>query len=136
MSQILADNGLFGETVKISEIIKLDIEGDGVDEVLIIASNANSSDMVNGQYSIVVMRKIMEGNVESIFLIKDIRTNLPTELNTRTIYEYELCDVVDLNYDGDCELLIKSEYYEGHCYHVYEIEDNEYKIVLEDGSEE
>ena len=135
MSQILADNGLFGETVKISEIIKLDIEGDGVDEVLIIASNANSSDMVNGQYSIVVMRKIMEGNVESIFLIKDIRTNLPTELNTRTIYEYELCEVVDLNYDGVCELLIKREYYEGHCYQVYEIDDNEYKIVLENGSE-
>ena len=134
MSQILADNGLFGETVKISEIIKLDIEGDGVDEVLIIASNANSSDMVNGQYSIVVMRKIMEGNVESIFLIKDIRTNLPTELNTRTIYEYELCEVVDLNYDGVCEFLINSEYYDGHCSFVYEIDDYAFKIVLDNAS--
>ncbi len=135
IAEILANNGLKNEHVNIDTIIRTDIEDDGVDEVLIIASNTFVENKIKGQYSIVVLRKIINGKVESLFLVKDILTNLPTDISDKLYYKYELCEIVDLNHDKNYELLIKREYYEGYCYQVYKLIDNEFRIVLENGSE-
>jgi len=118
MAQILTENGLEGEPVHISQIIKTDLENDGTDEELIIASGDN--------YSIVVLRKAADDNFESIFLVKDIKTSY--------IDKYSLCEVVDLNYDDVCDLLIRKERDGKYYYQVYEFLDNKFEIVIGNGN--
>jgi len=131
IAQILSDNGLEGEPVNISEIIETDIEDDGKNEVLIVASNIDAENKVKGQYSIVVLIKTEDVNTEFVFIAKEIIADLPTDSSGSLIFKYKLCEVADLNYDDICELLMKKEDNEGYCYQVYELADNEFKIVLE-----
>lgn len=133
IAEILADHGLEDETVHIREIVKTDLEGDGMEEVLLIASNIDSPDQRNGQYSIAVIRKVMDGKVESLFLTKEIRNGLPDGLENRLLNNYELLEIVDLDHDDVCELLIKQTYYEGDYYHIYKLVDGEMRLILENG---
>lgn len=133
ISEILADNGLDEETVHISEIVKTDLEGDGIDEVFIIASNMNAPDQLKGQYLIVVLQKIMDDKVESIFLKKHITKVQPEDLEERLTPDYELREVVDLDHDGVCELLLAETWHEGSSYQVYKMLNGEMQLILENG---
>lgn len=133
MAEILADHGLENEPVHIREIVRTDLEGDGVDEVLMIASNIGSPNRLKGQYSIVVLRKIIDGKVESIFLVKDIKDSLPYDSENRLLYDYGLREIVDLDHDGIYELLITETYYEGQYYLVYKFVNGEPQLVLANG---
>jgi len=135
IAQLLSDNELQGEAVHIDGIFQMDLEGDGIDEVLIMASNIHAENNVKGQYSIVVLRKIIDGKVESLFLIKDIKPELPTDGSDSLHYDYKLCEIVDLNRDGVCELLIKRSFYEGYSYVVYELINGKFEIVMQNGFE-
>ena len=133
--ELLTDNGLEGESVFIQDIYETDLEGDGVNETLIIASNAGSGEIKEGEYTFVVLRKIIEGKVESLFLVKDIITELPEDPTWRLVYQYKLCEVADLNSDGICELLIKRQYYEGYLYQVYQLQNDSFDMVMANGIE-
>ncbi|GEM_PF-5724299 len=133
IAEILAENDLEGEPVHIREIVRTDLEGDGLEEVLIVASNINAPDKLKGQYSMVVLRKVIDGNVETIFLTEQIKHGLPVETEQRLLYDYELCEIVDLDHDGVCELLIAESYYEGLFYLVYKLVDDEPQLMLING---
>lgn len=133
IAKILADNGLVGEPVHIREIVKTDLEGDGIDEVLIVASNIDAPDQNKGQYSIVLLRKVIDGKVESLFLTKQIKNMLPGDWNDRLLYDYALREIVDLDHDGVCELLLSETYYEGRFYLIYKLVDGEMQLILENG---
>lgn len=133
IAKILADNGLEGEPVHIREIVKTDLEGDGIDEVLLVASNLAAPDQNKGQYSIVLLRKVIDGKIESLFLTKQIKNMLTGDWNDRLLYDYELREIVDLDHDGVCELLLSETYHEGRFYLVYKLVDGEMQLILENG---
>ena len=135
LAELLADNDLEEETVFIQEIWETDLEGDGVNETLIIASNAGSGEIKEGEYTFIVLRKIIDGKVESLFLVKNITTELPEDPTTRLVYQYKLCEIADLNADGICELLIKRQYHEGYLYQVYQLQDDLFDMVIANGIE-
>lgn len=83
IAEILADHGLEDESVHIREIVRTDIENDGIEEVFIIASNRDSSDKLKGRYSIAALQKVIDGKVETLFLSKQIEIMAPTDLNEK-----------------------------------------------------
>ena len=131
---ILADNGLANENVYINQIIRTDIDKDGEDEVFISASNIMEQNrkVVKGQYSFLVMRKLVGGKVQSFFIYKDFKTGI-TE-SSRLLNWYTLDEVVDLNGDGKMELIFNERYYEGTFYILANIQpDGTFDEILYNG---
>lgn len=109
-------------TVNITRILRVDIEGDGVDEVLISASHyleETGHMVVEGDYSLVLMRKVVGGEVYTTPIVQDIYYgNTPVLEFPRT---YSLADVFDLNGDGMLEVIIAGNWWESSGYYVHEI---------------
>lgn len=100
---------------------------------MIVASNLAAPDQNKGQYSIVLLRKVIDGKVDSLFLTKQIKNMLPGDSNDRLLYDYELREIVDFDHDGVCELLLSETYHEGRFYLVYKLVDGEMQLILENG---
>ena len=134
IKDILKQNGLENVPICIQQNYRIDLDGDGKEEVLIkaeyIKKVAPTSD--KGTYSLILLRKIINEKVENILLIKDIfirNTGFGEKMTTsNTIYS-----LVDVNGDGIIEIILSYKYYEGYLYNLYEIKNNQFKIVLSCG---
>lgn len=133
VSKILEENGLKDIPVNVVQNYKIDIEGDGQDEVLLCAQNIEPSGLgatfVKNTYSLLVLRKIVDARVENIFLKKSIyledgewSDGCPSVNNIEAI--------ADLDGDGELELIIQYLYYEGFGYELYDFVENEVDLVL------
>lgn len=67
---ILNQNGLLKSPVRISSVMRVDLEGDGTDEVLICANSREPVPVkyALGDYSLVILRKLIKGKVTSFLL--------------------------------------------------------------------
>ena len=113
----------------VKRIIKLDMEADGVDEVLIAASNIDFSKGIAGEkndYSFVILRKIVDNEVKTFYLAEAFYTENPDmeKGNFVMAYDYNILGVLDLNGDGISEIIISGHYYEGEWCEVFEFKDN------------
>lgn len=120
--------------INITQLIKVDFEGDGVDEVIIAAKNISplTGYLKNNDYSILLVRKLINNKVETFFIAKDIIvTDKPFEFLTPTTYEPKF--LIDADGDGALELLMKSSYYEGVGYLLYKWNGRKFELVLENG---
>lgn len=108
--------------VNITRILRVDIEGDGVDEVLISASHfveESGHMVVVGDYSVVLMRKVVGSEVYTTPLVADIyRGDTPL---LRFPPTYLLDTAFDLNGDGKLEVIATGSWWEGGGVYVYEI---------------
>ncbi len=131
----LRSKGIGRPDVKILKIVRIDLEGDGVEEVLIQASRVNrwgnsntiTPDPSAGDYSFVMLRKMNLGKVQNIML--DEEYHKKTERFTAPD-EFKLVAVLDLNGDGVMEVITSGEYYEGNWKTVYEIKGNKAVDVI------
>lgn len=108
--------------VNINRIVKVDIEGDGVDEVLINASNfkEQSGHLVEtGDYSVVLMRKVIGDTVYTVPLAADVYHGKTPSLRYPQTYFLE--NVFDLNGDGKLEVILGGIWWESRGLFVYEI---------------
>ncbi len=108
--------------VNITRILRTDIEGDGVDEMFISASHfveESGHMVVVGDYSVVLMRKVVGGEVYTTPLVADIYRNDPAVL--RFPPTYLLDTAFDLNGDGRLEVIVAGTWWEGGGVNVYEI---------------
>ncbi len=117
--------------VKITKAFRVDLEGDGTDEVILSATYYKKGEFESqtvGDYSFVLMRKIVNKKVQNILVWGEFITKneeLPPP-NT-----YEITGVADLNGDGKMEIAAVSAYYEGMEQTVFEIQGNKPTKVLE-----
>lgn len=132
VNKILADHGLKGEAVHIREIVKTDLEGDGIEEVLITASNIHSMDRLMGRYSFIVLKKVIDNKAAFVFLTKQIEHMPADGFDKGKVSDYELCEIVDLDHDGICELLIRENCLGAPFYSVYKLVDDEMQLILGD----
>ncbi|MCB0102039.1 MAG: hypothetical protein KDD74_08350 [Anaerolineales bacterium] len=122
----LTMQGLAQPQIQISRILKVDIEGDGVDEVFIEASyfktpNPQSPQAEYGDYSIILMRKVSGNSVSVIPIIADLYHNIkPNALFPHT---YFLNSFIDLNQDGNLEVVLDITRWEGSGMMVYEVKE-------------
>jgi len=116
----LIDKGFPEPVVEISQILRVDIEGDGTDEVLISASHfvePTGHDVELGDYSLVLMRKVVGDSVMTIPIIADYYYEVAMQFPLT----YAMTLPADLNNDGVLEILVGVERWEGSGVIVFEI---------------
>ena len=117
----------------IKNILRVDLEGDAVDEVILVATNISDSmgdlHMAGaGKYSVVLMRKVIGAQVHTVPLVADIYYNTPPLMNYPIIYDVD--HIYDLNGDGKLEIILSGRWWEGHGLFVYEVHDLNTSKVL------
>jgi len=140
----LQTRGIADPKVRITRILRVDLEGDGEAEVLISATNYFTGDKSNvhpaapfseapihapqgGSYSIVILRRVIEGNVQTKLVAGEVYAK-PDESVAPNVYN--LVAVLDLNGDGKLEVIVHSFYYEGGQTTIYRCEPDKIEPVL------
>jgi hypothetical protein len=94
-----------------------------VDEVFLTATHFEdeSGHMAEeGDYSIILMRKIVGAEVATVPVVSDLYTAQTAELNFP--YTYSIASLLDLNQDGIMELIVEVTRWEGNGVQIYEID--------------
>ncbi|PKL46939.1 MAG: hypothetical protein CVV42_14695 [Candidatus Riflebacteria bacterium HGW-Riflebacteria-2] len=129
----LKKNGIFAEP-QIQQVVRVDLDGDGSEEVVVVAGNADASNtrFVENTYSLVLFRRLVNGKV-----LTDILHEHYYHENSEGMADspssYETVFAVDINGDGVLELLLYGRYYEGFWYEIYEFSSKGLKKVLSAG---
>ena len=138
---ILLSAGLKKPEVNINEGYKIDLDGDGKDEAIIVASHSQHGvselsgvgrETAAGDYALVIIRKIVREQVQTIFVVKDIRRDANTGGLSRG---YHISAIADLNGDGRMEIALYSAYYEGSSSDIYDLNGTKLTAVLGCGCE-
>ncbi len=130
---ILKSKGLPRAKPRMEQAVRVDLDGDGVEEVLLSASSYPESPQPSakaGDYSFVLLRKIVGGKVQNIMIAEEyIKKNIDFGAPSK----FELSAVADLNGDGKMEIVLYGAYYEGSGATVFEMKANKPTKVLETG---
>lgn len=124
--------------VKITQIWRVDLEGDGQNEVLISATNHKgyetpgsiSSRSLKNEYSMTLLRKVVGGKVVTQMLEEEY---YPKNKDFNAPNVFTLAGVWDLNGDGRLEIVTFGRYYEGNWTTIYEMRGSKATKVLEEG---
>ncbi|HSE15492.1 MAG TPA: VCBS repeat-containing protein [Pyrinomonadaceae bacterium] len=137
LADLLRRSGIRKPEVEINEGYKIDLDGDGKDEVVIVASHFKDGTgelsgigrgSAPGDYAIVLVRKIVNGQARNIFIVKDVRRAANAGPLVRG---YHLSAIADLNGDGVMEIVLYDAYHEGSASHVIQINGAKPVFVLE-----
>jgi len=127
----LVDQNFSNPWVEISQILRVDLEGDGTDEVLISASHFSEPtghNVRSGDYSLVLMRKIVGTSVATVPLVADYYYQV---VENQFPLTYATTFPADLNNDGVLEVMVGVERWEGSGVMVYEINGTTISTVFE-----
>lgn len=133
---LIMKEGLKNPDTTLKQVIRVDLDGDGTEEVLITADNTiddQFEQVKKGDNAIVLFRKLVNGKVVDQVVEKDIRLkNEEVASYYRPLFRVETFS--DLDGDGIMEVIIKSWYYEGEGWFVYKLIDNRLVLVASNGS--
>jgi FG-GAP repeat len=124
----LKTKGINEPKVKIENILRVDLDGDGEEEVLISATNYFQKEegapmrSPAGSYSMVLLRRVIIGKVETQlvqgeFYPKAYKDDEESSFNAPNTYK--VIAVLDLDGDGKMEVVVASQYYEGGATTIY-----------------
>ncbi len=129
--------------VRITRILRVDLDGDGEEEVLISATNYFTEDKSDhsaapfpeapiespqrGSYSVVILRRVVAGKVQTQLVAGELYPK-PEEPVAPNVYQ--VAAVLDLNGDGKLEVIVHSFYYEGAQTTIYRCEPDTIEAVL------
>lgn len=125
VADVLQTKRITKTTIKLAQAVRVDLDGDGTEEVLIAATKYASGDVSSsakvGDYSFILLRKIVDGKVQNTIIAGDFITK---KVDFGAPSEYEISAIADLNGDGRMEIILYSMYYEGSSTGVYELKGN------------
>lgn len=109
--------------INLTQVIRTDLEGDGVDEVIVAATSMPDSplDTTEGDYSIVFLRKLIEGDVSTAIL----GIHVADEAGPFSWVRFEISAVADLNGDSRMEIVVGGPVWEGSFLGVYEYQNDD-----------
>lgn len=134
---VLARLGLPKAKVTLARVVRVDLDGDGTEEVLVAASSYKDNidgltDPKAGNYSVVYLRKVVAGKVETVVLASQVFKQ-QTSLNDALPLEFEIVAVIDADGDGTMEVVVSDRYYEGAGMKLYRIVGLKAQAVLDCG---
>lgn len=123
LTRYLKQKGILRPVVKITQAYRIDLEGDGVEEVLLAATyykKGLSSSAAVGDYSFVMVRRsvgktVTDHLLKGDFITKKVDFGAPTENH--------ISAVADLNGDGRMEIVLYGTYYEGEFASAFEMKN-------------
>lgn len=120
--ELLASRGLDVANPVIKQLYRTDLEGDGTNEVLVVAEEVSPGLFgQQGDYSIIFMRKAVQNEVQTAVFGDSVITD-PEDI---FLISFTLGTVADLNGDGKMEIVVDSAYYEGLGVEVWEYVDDD-----------
>jgi hypothetical protein len=127
----LSVDGTLGEVV---QVVRTDLDGDGMEEVLVTFENTESAVGERGDYSIIYMRSPqIDGSVaDSVVLHSLVDPNLADD-GFPFMFRVRLLGVADLNGDGKMEVAVHTWYYEGAGITVFEFDGDSLTQVMSNG---
>jgi hypothetical protein len=137
VSDILKGEGIKKPEVKITQAYKVDLDGDGKQEVVIVANryaqglrelSGVGNETSAGDYTLVLVRKIIGEKVQNIVLAKAVWLKGDDGPLPRANH---LSAIADLNGDGVMELVFYSAYHEGSGSVVVQLNGTKATTVLE-----
>src|SRR6266545_1489345 len=137
----LKTKGIEQPKVKIENILRIDLDGDREDEVLISATNYFRKDesvpmrSPAGSYSMVILRRVVAGKVETQliegeFYPKAYPKAAQEEGRFNAPNAYKVIAVLDLDGDGKMEIVARSDYYEGGATTIYRCDPKKVEELL------
>ena len=127
--------------VKIDNILSVDLDGDGEDEVLISATNYLSKEgrvpmkSPAGSYSMVLLRRVAAGKVETQLVEGEFHSKAyprkgPDDAGFDAPNAYKVIALLDLDGDGKMEIVVGSNYYEGEEITIYRYDPKKSEPLL------
>jgi hypothetical protein len=124
---ILKSQGIANPKVNLTQVIRVDLDGDGLEEVLVSATHyetvtpggALTPNARAGDYSLVFLRKLVQGKVVTKIITGEYYPKA-TEFNAPS--EHRIIGVLDLNGDGIMEIVLSGRYYEGDWVDAYQVD--------------
>ena len=157
LKDFLAQRGLPNATPQIMQLFKVDLDGDGADEVVIVAQNlvahnvgtitwaadkplSRAADIPNvaekGMYSLILVRKIVDGKVREIpfyqFTASENRGLADAAWTPPLLHK--VYQFADLDGDGTMEIVAGENSCKGFSYQVYAIKNGKAIKVLVNGA--
>jgi FG-GAP repeat len=134
----LKTKGIEQPKVKIENILRVDLDNDGEEEVLINATNYFEKDegapmrSPAGSYSMVLLRRVVSGKVESQLVEGQFhpKAYVRKEDSFDAPNVYKVIAVLDLDGDGKMEIVVRSDYYEGGATTIYRCDPKKVKELL------
>jgi len=119
---------------KLRQVIRVDLDGDGSEEVFIVADNVDATVPVTvaNTYSLVLFRCLKNGKVETTAL-RENYNHEGIEGMADSPNAYKVSFVVDLDGNGTMEVIIYGRYYEGFWYEIHEFSGGVLKKVFSEG---
>ena len=117
--------------IQITRILQADLEGDGVNEVLLSATyfkDASGHMTETGDYSVILMRKVFGNEVLTIPLIAEYYVSSTPELSYPQTYAP--AEAIDLNQDGILEVVVDVSRWEGAGAIVFRVDGQNVREVL------
>src|SRR5262245_43322467 len=141
VGHFLKTKGITEPKVKIDSIFRVDLDGDGEDEVLVSATNYfsenNSMPMRSpaGSYSMVLLRRVVDGKVETQLVAGEFHPKAyqgkgSDDASFDAPNAYKVIGVFDLDGDGKMEIVIGSNYYEGEEITIYHSDPKKVEALL------
>ncbi len=133
--EFLKTKGIEQPKVKIDSILRVDLDGDGEDEVLISATNYFSKESVPmrspaGSYSMVLLRRVVAGKVDTQLIEGEF---YPRATGYNAPNAYKVIATLDLDGDGKLEVVVGSSYYEGEAITIYRCDPKKIEPLLSVG---
>ncbi len=126
----LVTQGVSNPQIGELHIFQTDLEGDGATEIFISATHLDESQHTTqaGDYSIVLLRKLIGNEVVTIPLVADFYNTAQVEITfPRT---YSIGNLIDLNQDGVMEVVVDIQRWEGFGAIVYQVNGQTVTEVL------
>jgi len=135
----LKTKGIEQPKVKIDNILRVDLNGDGEEEVLISAANyfgkADRAPMRSpaGSYSMVLLRRVVAGKVETQLVDGEFHPKAYVSKEEGSFDApsiYKVIATLDLDGDGKLEVVVASNYYEGEEIKIYRCDPKKSEALL------
>lgn len=119
---LLAERGLDVADPVIKQLFRTDLEGDGLNEILVVAEDITGGFLPEvGDYSIIFMQKVIQGDVQTAVL----GDSVVTDPEGSFVVGFSVGAVADLNGDGQMEIIVDSAFFEGLGVDVWEYVDDD-----------
>lgn len=139
-SPLLSARGLDVDEPVIKQVVRFDLEGDGINEVIVVAEFIANSAGQNGQlfaqegdYSLVFLRRVVDNEVQTSVLGESVVASLE-EGETPFILSFVVAAIADLSGDGKMEIVLNEVYYEGVGWSVWEYVNDDLGAIFQIGS--
>ena len=128
---LLRTKGLKIQRARLTQLVRIDLNGDGIEEVLMAASSrpdyGHTPQEKKGDYSLLAIRYLDRGVVRARILDYNVSKR---DVKFAAPGYFELLTCVDIDGDGQMEIIGANGYYEGNGFEAWKFDGKRAKSVM------